>query len=46
MFANFMFGSMATYTISLGWDNTIAVIGVLAMISGGVILGVLPRFSK
>jgi len=46
MFANFIFGSMATYTISLGWDNTIAVIGVLAMVAGGLILGILTRFSR
>ncbi len=41
MLTNFVFGSMATHIISLGWSNTIAVIGILAMAAGSIILGLL-----
>ncbi|MCG8566255.1 MAG: multidrug effflux MFS transporter [Desulfobacterales bacterium] len=46
MFANFIFGSMATHTISLGWSNTMGVIGILAMVSGSLILAILTLMGE
>ena len=46
MFANFIFGSMATHTISLGWENTMGVIGILAMVAGSLIFCALGLVGK